>query len=339
MTSLCTIKIRFCCSFCKSIYEAEVTEIDTLKTCQFCRNKYKISDIISDPDHSLKNSKSNYVYMIYLNDCTNNVKEDHAIFSCPQCGTKHIVRDSDIGKKGKCRKCNSIFYISSNRLPAETIIETSNESAINQDALRKGLIDSDNVKEKSDKLKSSDTDVCHTNKIKVEKSNLFHLFNGESFKIPSFQRDFSWKKNNVNDFWEDILEALENQQYYLGSFVFQKIGKENIIFDGQQRLTVMISFISILLNELKLIINLPDLNTSANNEFITNMESKFLFDEADNIYLKLGQSDQAFFKNCLQNPPISRQMQKNKSREFLLDYVFFKSTKQTQDGNAKGTDC
>lgn len=62
------------------------------------------------------------------------------------------------------------------------------------------------------------------------------------YKVPLYQRSFSWEKEQVERFWEDIIETIseERTDYFIGSIIF----KENpdgtrIIIDGQQRLAVI----------------------------------------------------------------------------------------------------
>lgn len=85
------------------------------------------------------------------------------------------------------------------------------------------------------------------------------LSNENTYKIPLFQRDFSWEEKNFNDFLNDILRATnftikddfltfneENSNYFFGTFLM--IGRagqpEQLVVDGQQRLTTTTIFLS-----------------------------------------------------------------------------------------------
>lgn len=63
------------------------------------------------------------------------------------------------------------------------------------------------------------------------------------YEIPPYQRPYSWKKENVQQFLEDVWEAYENRdkEYFIGSLI--TIEKEkNLryeVVDGQQRLTTL----------------------------------------------------------------------------------------------------
>ncbi|WP_035337683.1 DUF262 domain-containing protein [Dokdonia sp. PRO95] len=60
-----------------------------------------------------------------------------------------------------------------------------------------------------------------------------------TYQVPLFQRDYSWKEENWDDLWLDINNALKsNTRHYMGSIVLIKKEKKQLeIIDGQQRLT------------------------------------------------------------------------------------------------------
>ena len=66
--------------------------------------------------------------------------------------------------------------------------------------------------------------------------------NGAIYKIPSFQRDFSWTQDQWEELWEDIQETLKipGETHYLGYLVLQtKDNRSFDVIDGQQRLTTL----------------------------------------------------------------------------------------------------
>lgn len=62
---------------------------------------------------------------------------------------------------------------------------------------------------------------------------------GESFyRIPRFQRPYSWDHGNLEEFWNDTI--VENEaDYFIGNFVFYQDGDVLGVVDGQQRLTTI----------------------------------------------------------------------------------------------------
>ncbi|MDR0306009.1 MAG: DUF262 domain-containing HNH endonuclease family protein [Chitinispirillales bacterium] len=67
------------------------------------------------------------------------------------------------------------------------------------------------------------------------------LGNGVTYKVPVFQRDYSWRIDNWIDLWEDIKILLNTgKDHYMGAVVLQKTGeKQFLVIDGQQRFTTL----------------------------------------------------------------------------------------------------
>lgn len=57
--------------------------------------------------------------------------------------------------------------------------------------------------------------------------------------IPRFQRPYSWKTDNIRDFWADITSSDEGS-YFIGSMVIYSMKQDRFgVVDGQQRLTTI----------------------------------------------------------------------------------------------------
>lgn len=67
------------------------------------------------------------------------------------------------------------------------------------------------------------------------------LGNGIIYRVPTFQRDYSWKEDNWIALWEDVQIAINiGSDHYMGAVVVQKNGEKNfLVIDGQQRLTTL----------------------------------------------------------------------------------------------------
>jgi uncharacterized protein with ParB-like and HNH nuclease domain len=66
--------------------------------------------------------------------------------------------------------------------------------------------------------------------------------NGRIFKVPPFQRDYSWHPENWEDLWQDILTVHETgESHYMGAVVLQGARDDRTltIIDGQQRLATL----------------------------------------------------------------------------------------------------
>ena len=65
------------------------------------------------------------------------------------------------------------------------------------------------------------------------------VFETGYYQIPRFQRQYSWEKDNVAEFWDDTVVNNETD-YFIGSIVVYKKNDEVFgIVDGQQRLTTV----------------------------------------------------------------------------------------------------
>ena len=98
--------------------------------------------------------------------------------------------------------------------------------------------------------------------------NLKKLFNECLFRIPDYQRGYSWGSQQLEEFWDDLIGMLPQQDHYTGMISLKNVNKEEIyknsekwinekwlvdngyevyeVVDGQQRLTTII----ILINEI-----------------------------------------------------------------------------------------
>lgn len=76
------------------------------------------------------------------------------------------------------------------------------------------------------------------------------------YVVPRFQREYSWMKEQINELWFDVISNIKkdnnsqliNNEYFIGSLVLvgDETGKEMQIVDGQQRLTTITIFLSVL---------------------------------------------------------------------------------------------
>lgn len=82
--------------------------------------------------------------------------------------------------------------------------------------------------------------------------------NGLTYRIPRFQRDYSWTEDEWEDLWADILDTVKEggePAHYMGYLVLQSADDKTFdVIDGQQRLTtVSIIVLAVLKNMQRLI--------------------------------------------------------------------------------------
>lgn len=91
--------------------------------------------------------------------------------------------------------------------------------------------------------------------------NIFKNQDNVQFKIPVYQRKYSWKIDNVKRLIEDIIRtANSDYDHFTGTIIYKKISNDLILIDGQQRLIT----ISLILKAISLL----DHNFKFNNKKI-----------------------------------------------------------------------
>ena len=88
------------------------------------------------------------------------------------------------------------------------------------------------------------------------------LFKEKIFRIPDYQRGYAWRREQLKDFWEDLVNLSGDRSHYTGVLTLKQIPDHEIarntkefwlvddhsyhvhhIVDGQQRLTAFIIFL------------------------------------------------------------------------------------------------
>ncbi len=83
-------------------------------------------------------------------------------------------------------------------------------------------------------------------KIESRDQSVKNLLASLYFRIPRFQRPYSWDHENVQDFWNDVVQDNPGD-YFIGSMVIYQADKEHFgIVDGQQRLTTITILLCVL---------------------------------------------------------------------------------------------
>lgn len=66
--------------------------------------------------------------------------------------------------------------------------------------------------------------------------------NGKTYRVPQYQRDYSWDEEQWDDLWSDISDLLErpDDRHYMGALVVEGLSdREFLIIDGQQRIATL----------------------------------------------------------------------------------------------------
>lgn len=165
--------------------------------------------------------------------------------------------------------------------------------------------------------------------------------NGKIYKVPDFQRDYSWREQNWEDLWQDLLALYEGPEaglgsvvnrHYMGSIVLQRQqGTEKIfkIIDGQQRLAT-ISIIAIAVIEKISQLAKQEIEVKNNREREEILRRTYLSDR-DPSSLKysskliLNENNDDFFQSRLINlrPPRNIRAIKSSNRYLWQAFEYF----------------
>ena len=130
--------------------------------------------------------------------------------------------------------------------------------------------------------------------------------NGKIYRVPAFQRDYSWEEEQWEDLWNDIseLRAKGTERHYMGAMVVEaKTDREFKIIDGQQRiatLTILALAVIARLNKMAE----RGVEAAANTERAQGLRNKFVGEKdpaslVESSKLYLNESDNAFFQDYL----------------------------------------
>lgn len=169
--------------------------------------------------------------------------------------------------------------------------------------------------------------------------------NGKKYKIPPYQRDYSWSEENWEDLWNDFLSVEKTgNPHYTGSIVLNKIdkdGDEYEVIDGQQRLTTLTIYAVSTISILKELIS-KNIDVSENNVRINLIGSGYIGiqDMTSLLYtskLTLNKNNDTFFQDYILRirNPISYNKLKDSEKSLYDCYNYFKnqiSLKFKEDG-------
>ena len=85
--------------------------------------------------------------------------------------------------------------------------------------------------------------MAKTNLLNTRTTNFLELVgNGKIYRVPPYQRDYSWEEEQWEDLWNDIIElrGRPDDRHYMGALVVEgQSDREFLIIDGQQRLATL----------------------------------------------------------------------------------------------------
>lgn len=150
------------------------------------------------------------------------------------------------------------------------------------------------------------------------------LFGNIKYRIPRYQRPYSWTEDQVSEFWNDLVTSTE--PYFLGSFIlnYESYDIEEIvdIIDGQQRMLTITIFMAVLRDIVKSID--PSYSRTIQNRDIIFSDRD---DEFNDLRIQVGDSTKKYFERYIQNENeniISSKPTNAEEKRIRSNYIFFK---------------
>lgn len=172
------------------------------------------------------------------------------------------------------------------------------------------------------------------------------LGNGKIYRVPQFQRDYSWEEDNWEDLWNDMEMAADTKSaHYMGSVVLQSnTGKEFSIIDGQQRFSTLSILTLAVIDAIQKLAD-KGIEVAENKERVDILMRQYIGqkDPASLTYsskLFLNENNDGFFQNRLisYREPISIRKLSDSEKLMWDAYVYFKSKISNRFKNSSGGD-
>lgn len=162
-----------------------------------------------------------------------------------------------------------------------------------------------------------------------------------TYKIPNYQREYSWEEYELNDFWNDLINLYDNDDqncsHFFGQIVIHNDAKEHekFIIDGQQRTITSVIFLKVLCNHFARLVDLANSSSAAQGSLSKSVQrleintEDLLWkqddedDERRSYRLTLGEADNEYFeKNIMESLPSSKKKKNIKKSQERLRFAY-----------------
>lgn len=150
------------------------------------------------------------------------------------------------------------------------------------------------------------------------KSFLDLIGNGKIYRVPPYQRDYSWTEEQWEDLWSDVdgLRRNTDDRHYMGALVVEgRSDREFLIIDGQQRIATLSLMALAILWHLKRLVD-SGREPEPNTERLRQLRARFIGEKdptslTETSKLFLNVTDDAFYQDYLvqlREPPNPRSL-------------------------------
>ena len=175
--------------------------------------------------------------------------------------------------------------------------------------------------------------MAKSNLLNTRTINYLELIgNGKQYRVPPYQRDYSWKEEQWEDLWNDIQQLRLNREerHYLGALVVEaEDDREFLIIDGQQRLATLSLLALAVIGKLDSMAK-RGIDPESNKERSRELRNRFLGEKdpaslVERSRLHLNDTDNAFYQDRLiqlKTPLNPRKLPKS-NRHLWGCYLYF----------------
>ena len=156
--------------------------------------------------------------------------------------------------------------------------------------------------------------------------------NGKLYRVPPYQRDYSWSEEQWEDLWIDVCELLPDRkrQHYLGALIVENQNdREFSIIDGQQRLATLSLLALAVIRRLSVLAD-SDIDPNENTERARELRGRFVGEKDptslfESSRLHLNHIDNEFYQDNLirLRPPRSSRGLPKSNHLLLKCYQYF----------------
>ena len=157
--------------------------------------------------------------------------------------------------------------------------------------------------------------MAKANLLNTRTANYLDLIgNGRIYRVPAYQRDYSWQEEQWEDLWLDILDLRTNPEnsHYMGALVVEeKTDREFLIIDGQQRLATLSLLALAIIQSLNRLAD-QNVDPASNKERAQSLRTRFIGEKdpaslVESSKLFLNHTDDGFYQDYLVQlrPPLN----------------------------------
>lgn len=159
-----------------------------------------------------------------------------------------------------------------------------------------------------------------------------NTFLNNTYYIPNYQREYSWERTELEDFWDDLQTTKDNGDsldHFFGQIVVHsdESTKRKYIIDGQQRTITSTIFMRALQYFYTVIYKATDSERAdfKKSDIASIHIGRYLSASNDKLHLHLGELDNDYFRTTVQlgSPETTSKVKKKSHERLRKAYVFF----------------